>query len=166
MHVQILVAQLNIRTSLEVIACLIVTLLDIPFCIRMCKLLRWIGNHSSVTQSMVQEQGRPDINIVCEKVAFQGLTRFEDRHSLPLGVSSNFTAYSAKLLTQACCCHRMLCQLSCYCSLSRKCCCQLPGKACPAKSYTHVILELRCQLLVKLVKICKQCFLALVKHAN
>lgn len=50
---------------------------------------------------MVQEQGRPDINIVCEKVAFQGLTRFEDRHSLPLGVSSNFTAYSAKLLTQA-----------------------------------------------------------------
>ena len=44
--------------------------------------------------------GRPDINIVCEKVAFHGLTRFEDRHALPLGVSSNFTAYSAKLLTQ------------------------------------------------------------------
>ncbi|KAK9908516.1 hypothetical protein WJX75_009020 [Coccomyxa subellipsoidea] len=51
-------------------------------------------------RTILEEQGRPDINIVCEKVAFQGLTRFEDRHSLPLGVSSNFTAYSAKLLTQ------------------------------------------------------------------
>lgn len=50
----------------------------------------------------MQEQGRPDINIVCEKIAFQGLTRFEDRQALPLGVSTNFTAYSAKLLTQAC----------------------------------------------------------------
>lgn len=48
----------------------------------------------------VQEQNRPDINIVCEKIAFQGLTRFEDRQALPLGVSTNFTAYSAKLLTQ------------------------------------------------------------------
>jgi hypothetical protein len=54
----------------------------------------------STPVQVLQEQGRPDINIVCEKVAFQGLTRFEDRHSLPMGVSSNFTAYSAKLLTQ------------------------------------------------------------------
>lgn len=38
---------------------------------------------------------------MCEKIAFQGLTRFEDRQALPLGVSTNFTAYSAKLLTQA-----------------------------------------------------------------
>lgn len=58
---------------------------------------------------MMQEQGRPDINIVCEKVAFQGLTRFEDRHSLPLGVSSNFTAYSAKLLTHVCYSHLTYC---------------------------------------------------------
>jgi hypothetical protein len=49
----------------------------------------------------MQERERPDINIICEKVAFQGLTRFEDRHALPLGVSTNHTAYSAKLLTQA-----------------------------------------------------------------
>ena len=49
----------------------------------------------------LQEQNRPDINIVCEKIAFQGLTRFENRQALPLGVSTNFTAYSAKLLTQA-----------------------------------------------------------------
>ena len=48
----------------------------------------------------MQEQRRPDINIVCEKIAFQGLTRFENRECLPLGVSTNFTAYSAKLLTQ------------------------------------------------------------------
>ena len=48
----------------------------------------------------LQEQNRPDINIVCEKIAFQGLTRFENRQALPLGVSTNFTAYSAKLLTQ------------------------------------------------------------------
>ena len=58
----------------------------------------------------MQEQGRPDINVVCEKVAFQGLTRFEDRHALPLGVSSNFTAYSAKLLTQV---PRLFVALSC-----------------------------------------------------
>ena len=51
----------------------------------------------------LQEQNRPDINIVCEKIAFQGLTRFENRQALPLGVSTNFTAYSAKLLTQVIC---------------------------------------------------------------
>ena len=51
-------------------------------------------------RTALEEQKRPDINIVCEKIAFQGLTRFEDRQSLPLGVSTNFTAYSAKLLTQ------------------------------------------------------------------
>lgn len=54
-----------------------------------------------VPRLSLQEQNRPDINIVCEKIAFQGLTRFENRQALPLGVSTNFTAYSAKLLTQA-----------------------------------------------------------------
>ncbi len=33
-------------------------------------------------------------------MSFQGLTRFENRQELPVGVSTNFTAYSAKLLTQ------------------------------------------------------------------
>ncbi|CAL5229603.1 g12963 [Coccomyxa viridis] len=51
-------------------------------------------------RTALEEQNRPDINIVCEKIAFQGLTRFENREALPLGVSTNFTAYSAKLLTQ------------------------------------------------------------------
>lgn len=32
-----------------------------------------------------QEQGFPDINIVMEKVAFDGITRFEDRERMPLG---------------------------------------------------------------------------------
>ena len=54
-------------------------------------------------RTALEEQKRPDINIVCEKIAFQGLTRFEDRQCLPLGVSTNFTAYSAKLLTQVRC---------------------------------------------------------------
>lgn len=44
--------------------------------------------------------GSTSINIICEKVAFQGVTRFEDRHRLPLGVSVNFTSHAAKLLTQ------------------------------------------------------------------
>jgi hypothetical protein len=42
----------------------------------------------------------PPINIICEKVANQGLTRFEDRQRLPLGISVNFNSLSAKLLTR------------------------------------------------------------------
>jgi len=38
---------------------------------------------------------------VTEKVSFQGVTRFEDRRRLPLGVATNFSAYAAKVLTQA-----------------------------------------------------------------
>lgn len=34
---------------------------------------------------MRQERGFPDINIVMEKVAFDGITRFEDRERMPLG---------------------------------------------------------------------------------
>ena len=32
-----------------------------------------------------QERGFPDINIVMEKVSFDGITRFEDRERMPLG---------------------------------------------------------------------------------
>ena len=148
--VQILVAQLNIRTALEVCPCLLawfycciathiwpprlaypVAVLDSPqwvhtWLYRTCLEAVWISwlvslglsmhhsLHGGVSQVYraaadgmtwsvlrVQEQNRPDINIVCEKIAFQGLTRFENREALPLGVSTNFTAYSAKLLTQA-----------------------------------------------------------------
>ncbi|KAK9850097.1 hypothetical protein WJX84_009691, partial [Apatococcus fuscideae] len=44
--------------------------------------------------------GHPDINIICEKVAFNGVTRFEDRFRLPLAVSVNFTSHSAKMLLE------------------------------------------------------------------
>ncbi len=49
----------------------------------------------------VQEAGFPDINIICEKVAAEGETRFEDRYRLPIGISVNMTSFSAKLLTSA-----------------------------------------------------------------
>ena len=35
-----------------------------------------------------------DVNIIEEKVAFDGVTRFEDRYRLPLGVRTNFVWYS------------------------------------------------------------------------
>lgn len=49
----------------------------------------------------VQEAGYPDINIICEKVAAEGETRFEDRYRLPIGISVNMTSFSAKLLTSS-----------------------------------------------------------------
>lgn len=48
----------------------------------------------------VQAADAPDINIICEKVAFDGVTRFEDRYRLPLGVTVNLTDYSAQLATE------------------------------------------------------------------
>ena len=50
---------------------------------------------------VLQEAGFPDINIITEKVAFEGVTRFEDRQRLPLGISFNSTSLSASLLIQA-----------------------------------------------------------------
>ena len=49
--------------------------------------------------SCPQEEGCPDINIICERITVGGLpTRFEDQTRLPMGVSVNSTSYSAKLL--------------------------------------------------------------------
>ncbi len=46
-----------------------------------------------------QEEGCPDINIICERLTVGGLpTRFEDQTRLPMGVSVNSTSFSAKLL--------------------------------------------------------------------
>lgn len=39
-----------------------------------------------------------DVNIVAEKMAYGGTTRFEDLERLPLGISVNFTSFSAKML--------------------------------------------------------------------
>ena len=49
----------------------------------------------------MQDAGYPDINIIAEKVAAEGQTRFEDRYRLPIGISVNMTSYSGKLLTAA-----------------------------------------------------------------
>ena len=38
---------------------------------------------------------------MCEKLAFEGVTRFEDRQRLPMGICVNLTAYAAKLCFQA-----------------------------------------------------------------
>lgn len=48
----------------------------------------------------LQAAEAPDINIICEKVAFDGVTRFEDKFRLPLGVTVNLTDYSAQLATE------------------------------------------------------------------
>lgn len=62
--------------------------------------------------SCPQEEGCPDINIICERITVGGLpTRFEDQTRLPMGVSVNSTSYSAKLLQarHSCfpCCRQM-----------------------------------------------------------
>lgn len=51
-------------------------------------------------RKLLDEACLPPINIICQKVANQGLTRFEDRRRLPLGISVNFNSMAAKLLTQ------------------------------------------------------------------
>ncbi len=45
-------------------------------------------------RKLLEDASRPTINIVCQKVAATGKTRFEDRRRLPLGVSINFSSYS------------------------------------------------------------------------
>ena len=37
----------------------------------------------------LQEAGFPSINLICEKVSFEGVTRFEDKYRLPMGISVN-----------------------------------------------------------------------------
>ena len=54
-----------------------------------------------MTGGAAQERGFPDINIITEKVAFQGITRFEDRSRLPLGSNFNVTSFSARILSQS-----------------------------------------------------------------
>lgn len=60
----------------------------------------WGGPPAGVVASGAQEQQTADINIVAEKCAFEGVTRFEDRYRLPLSISVNTTAYAAKLLAE------------------------------------------------------------------
>lgn len=60
---------------------------------------------------LLQAAKATDVNIITEKVAFDGVTRFEDRYRLPLGVTVNLTDYSAQLATEV---HRPTQQWSFY----------------------------------------------------
>lgn len=51
-------------------------------------------------RKLLEDSKLPAINIICQKVASEGLTRFEDRHRLPLGISVNLNSFAAKLLAQ------------------------------------------------------------------
>lgn len=51
-------------------------------------------------RKILEDQQLPPLNIIGQKVANEGLTRFEDRHRLPLGISVNFSSFAAKMLTQ------------------------------------------------------------------
>lgn len=51
-------------------------------------------------RKLLEDSKMPAINIICQKVATEGLTRFEDRHRLPLGISVNLNSFAAKMLAQ------------------------------------------------------------------
>ncbi|WIA29180.1 hypothetical protein OEZ86_011691 [Tetradesmus obliquus] len=51
-------------------------------------------------RKLLEDSRLPPINIICQKVATEGLTRFEDRNRLPLGISVNLNSFSAKMLAQ------------------------------------------------------------------
>lgn len=51
-------------------------------------------------RKLLEDSRRPPINIICQKIATEGLTRFEDRNRLPLGISINLNSFSAKVLSQ------------------------------------------------------------------
>jgi hypothetical protein len=51
-------------------------------------------------RKLLEDSKLPAINVICQKVATEGLTRFEDRHRLPLGISVNLNSFAAKMLAQ------------------------------------------------------------------
>eukprot|EP00798_Chlamydomonas_sp_ICE-L_P025812 gene25812-11487_t len=51
-------------------------------------------------RKLIEDSRLPAINIICQKVALEGLTRFESRRRLPLCISMNLTSYDAKNLAQ------------------------------------------------------------------
>jgi hypothetical protein len=60
-------------------------------------------------RKLLEDNKLPAINVICQKVATEGLTRFEDRHRLPLGISVNLNSFSAKMLAQV----QQLCREQC-----------------------------------------------------
>ncbi|PRW58011.1 hypothetical protein C2E21_3586 [Chlorella sorokiniana] len=49
---------------------------------------------------LLEEGFHPSISIICEKLTYVGVTRFEDDTRLPLGIAINSSSYAAKALTQ------------------------------------------------------------------
>jgi hypothetical protein len=45
----------------------------------------------------LESEGK-EVSVIAEKMAYGGVTRFEDLKRLPLGMSVNFTSFSAKML--------------------------------------------------------------------
>ncbi|KAL4421222.1 hypothetical protein ABPG75_010513 [Micractinium tetrahymenae] len=48
----------------------------------------------------LEEARHPHISIICEKLTYVGVTRFEDDARLPLGIAINSASFAAKALTQ------------------------------------------------------------------
>ena len=76
----------------------------------------WAGNrkqnvgNSFLRWGGMQSSGYPgSFGIICEKVAVEGVSRFEDRFRLPVGISVNMTSFAAKLLTQVLLCSPICC---------------------------------------------------------
>jgi len=49
---------------------------------------------------LLEKEGLPSINIIAEKMTYEGQTRFEDWTRLPLGCAINASSFAARALTQ------------------------------------------------------------------
>ncbi|KAK9803748.1 hypothetical protein WJX73_000566 [Symbiochloris irregularis] len=52
-------------------------------------------------RQLMEEAGFPNLNLISEKISFEGVTRFEDKYRLPMGISVNQSGFSATLMAQA-----------------------------------------------------------------
>lgn len=99
------------------------------------------------TALATQDAKLADINIISEKSAYEGLTRFEDRERLPLGTNFNITAYGASLLLQAAVDPKVRSQLLSCC---RSGVCTVPSSPWRGESLLCAIflVEAKCQQIV------------------
>ncbi|KAL4425987.1 hypothetical protein ABPG75_010003 [Micractinium tetrahymenae] len=59
------------------------------------------GGEAAVSEGTKKREARhPNISIICEKLTYVGVTRFEDDARLPLGIAINSASFAAKALTQ------------------------------------------------------------------
>lgn len=76
-------------------------------------------------RKLLEDSKLPAINIICQKVATEGLTRFEDRHKLPLGISVNLNSFAAKMLAQVRACQVHDEHAGVRAGLAVMCCCKV-----------------------------------------